>query len=94
MFDEIKKGWSIDDSEVCVSVCDKEVKAIIMNKKKKKKKKLYLEQKKLSTSVITRDERDDLPDSNGVLAGATSGKWKSRLLVIYVIYNSYLCVTC
>ena len=40
MSDKIKKGWSIDDSEECVCVCEKEVKTIIMNKKKKKK--LYL----------------------------------------------------
>ena len=26
--------------------------------------------------VIMQDEHDDLPDSNDVLAGATSGKWK------------------
>ena len=72
MFDEIikkdeyheEKGWSIDDTEEC----DKEVKAI-MNKKN-------VDPEEETIDVIIQDEHDDLPDSNDVLAGATSGKWK------------------
>ena len=53
-------------------------------------------EKKLSTSVITRETNAMTYriQMAYLLGRATSGKWKSRLLVIYVIYNSYLCVTC